>query len=60
MVAWAGLLWLRISDRWQTFVDEVMQLLVPLYVGDFLTSLETVSFPRRTVFYRIRLKIVIL
>ena len=27
--AWTGFIWLRIRDRWEAFVSEVMNLLVP-------------------------------
>jgi len=27
--AWAGLIWLKIGDRWRTVVSAVMNLLVP-------------------------------
>ena len=37
-------------DRWRAVVNPVMKLRVP-YVGNFLTSWETVSFSRRTVLH---------
>ena len=36
-------------DRWRTLVSAVMNLRVPLNVGNFLTSCKPVSFSRRTL-----------
>jgi len=36
-------------DRWWTLVSGVMNLRVPLNVGNFLTSCKPVSFSRRTL-----------
>ena len=36
-------------DRWQAFVNVVMNLQVPYNVGNFLTSGEPVSVSRRTL-----------
>jgi hypothetical protein len=34
------------GDKWQAVVKTVMNLWVQQYVGNFLTSLETISFSR--------------
>jgi len=44
---WIGLAQDR--DRWRTLVSELMNLLVPWYAGNFLTSCKPVSFSRRTL-----------
>jgi len=44
---WIGLAQDR--DRWRTLVSLVMNLRVPLNVGNFLTSCKPVSFSRRTL-----------
>jgi len=36
---------------WQAFVNAVMNLRVPKNAGNFLTSLEPVSFSRRTLLH---------
>ena len=41
------------SDKCQALVNVVMNLWVPYNVGNFLTSLETTSFSRITLFYGI-------
>jgi hypothetical protein len=45
-----GMDWIDLAydgDTWQAFVKTAMNLLVQQYVGNFLTSLETISFSRR-------------
>ena len=44
---WIGLA--RDRDRWRTLVSAVMNLRVPWYAGNFLTSCKPVSFSRRTL-----------
>jgi len=38
-------------DRWRALVNAVTNLRVPQNTGNFLTSLESVSFARRTLFH---------
>jgi len=47
-----GMDWIELSqdrDRWQAVVYTIMNIWVPDYVWNFLTSLETVSLSRRTL-----------
>ena len=50
---WAeGMNWIDLAqdrDRWLVLVNAVMYRRVPYYAGNFLTSLEPVSFSRRAV-----------
>ena len=46
-MVWIGLAQDR--DRWRTLVSAVMNLRVPWYAGNFLTSCKPVSFSRRTL-----------
>jgi hypothetical protein len=39
------------KDRWRALVKAVMNLQVPYNAGNFLTSLEIVSFSRRRLFH---------
>jgi len=41
-------------DRWRALVNAVMNHQVPLNVGNFLTSLNPVSFSRRTLLHGVR------
>jgi hypothetical protein len=40
-------------DRWQTLVNSVMNMRVPLSVGNFLTIFEPVRFLERTLLHRL-------
>jgi len=49
-----GLEWIGLAqdrDRWQALENAVMNLPVPQNAGHLLTSLEPVSFSRRTLFH---------
>jgi hypothetical protein len=40
-------------ERWRAFVNEIMNLHVPLNAGNFLTSCKPVSFSRRTLLHAV-------
>ena len=50
-VGWGAMDWIELAqdrDRWWTLVNAVINLWVPSYAGNFLTSCKSVSFSRRT------------
>ena len=52
IVGWANMDWIDLAqdrDRWRTVVNAVMKLRIPENAGNFLASLGTVSFSRRTL-----------
>jgi hypothetical protein len=52
VVGWASMDWIDLPqgrDRWRTAVNAVMKLRFPENGGNFLASLGTVSFSRRTL-----------
>jgi len=50
MRVWNGLIWLRIGTGGGNF-ESGNELSASKYAGNFLTSLEPVSFSRRTLFH---------
>jgi hypothetical protein len=55
-VAW-GIHWIDLAldrDRWRALVNTVLNLSVPLNVGNFLTSLGPASFSERTLLHVVR------
>jgi hypothetical protein len=55
-VGWEGVDWIHLSqdrDQWGAVVNTVMNIWVPRKAGNFLTSLVTISFSRRTLLRRV-------
>jgi hypothetical protein len=53
-VGWGGMDWIDMAedrDRWRALVNAVMNILVPQNAGNFLTSIETVSFSGRALLH---------
>jgi len=46
-VDWIGLV--QVKGKWRAVVDTVLNLQSPIKCGEFMTSLGTVSFSRRTL-----------
>ena len=52
--------WIHLAydeDKWQTVVKRVMNLWIQQFVGNLLTSLETVSFSRRCLLRGVKLRV---
>jgi hypothetical protein len=40
-------------DKWQALVNIAMDIQIPQNVGNFLTSIETISFSRRILLHEV-------
>jgi hypothetical protein len=55
-MGWEGVNWIHLAqdiDQWWVLLDTVMNLQLPYYAGNFLSSETTVSFSRKTRFHGI-------